>query len=489
MGVNGMSLRFCAILRVLGAIVGLSSLISLPPLLIAVALDEQSASAFLESLLLALSIGMAMWFPVRRASYELRLRDGFFIVTMTWVAASLVTALPFMLAPPHLSFVDAVFESVSGITTTGATVIIGLDALPRSVLFFRQSLNFMGGMGIVILAVAILPMLKIGGNQLFRAESTGPVKDTKLTPRIADTAKALWLVYLALNILCALAYWLAGMNLFDAIGHAMATLATGGFSTHDASFAYWDSTLLDTIGIVFMLLGGINFGLHWYAWRRATLAHYQQDSELRSFLALFAIVALLITASNFLAGAFGSVAQSLRHSAFQTASVLTSTGFTTTGYGGWPGMAPLLLLFVACIGGSSGSTSGGMKVARVVMLLRTGLREVKQLVHPNGQFLVKIGGKRVSESIVITVGGFCTLYVISVCVLTLALAATGLDFAVAFSAIVACINNMGPGIGLVSSNFQSVGDGGIWICTFAMILGRLEVFPILVLVTPHFWRE
>lgn len=489
MGVMATSLRFCAILRVLGAIVGLSSLISLPPLLIAIALDEESAFAFLESLALAMAVGAAMWYPVRHASYELRLRDGFFIVTMTWVAASLVTALPFMLAPPHLHFTDAVFESVSGITTTGATVIVGLDALPRSVLFFRQSLNFMGGMGIVILAVAILPMLRIGGNQLFRAESTGPVKDTKLTPRIADTAKALWLVYLGLNILCALAYWLAGMSLFDAVGHAMATLATGGFSTHDASFAYWDSTLLDTIGIVFMLLGGINFGLHWFAWRRATLAHYQQDSELRAFLGMFVIVTLLITLSNYSGGAFASIEQSLRHSAFQTATVITSTGFTTTGYSGWPGMAPLLLLFVACVGGSSGSTSGGMKVARVVMLLRTGLREVKQLVHPNGQFLVKVGGKRVSESIVITVGGFCTLYVLSLCALTLALAATGLDFAVAFSAIVACINNMGPGIGPVATNFQSVSDTGTWICTFAMILGRLEVFPILVLLTPQFWRE
>lgn len=487
MSIAGLRLR--AIQRILGAIVGLTSLIFLPPLLIAAALREATIAPFIDSFVLVLAIGFALWFPVRRVDYDLRLRDGFFVVTMTWVAVGLVAAIPFMLAPPNLSWPDAIFEAISGITTTGATVITGLDALPRSVLFFRQSLNFIGGMGIVILAVAILPMLRVGGMQLFRAESTGPQKDSKLTPRIADTAKALWMVYAGLNILCALAYWLAGMNLFDAIGHAMATLATGGFSTHDASFGYWDSPLIDTLGILFMLAGGMNFGLHWYAWRRATMAHYALDSELRAFLILFALVSLTIAVANLVGGVFAGFAQSLRHSAFQTASVLTSTGFGTTGFSAWPFMSPLLLLFIACVGGCSGSTSGGVKVARAMMLARTGLREVKQLVHPKGQFLITMGGKRVSESVVISVGGFVTLYVLSLLSLTLAMVATGLDFATAFSAVVACINNMGPGIGEVASTFHSVNDAGVLISSFAMILGRLEILPILVLLSPQFWRE
>lgn len=489
MAVIRVARRFQAIQRILGALVGLTSLISVPPLLIALALAEPSATAFLDSFSLALILGFVLWFPVRHVDYELRLRDGFFIVTMTWVAVGLVTAIPFVLTSPHLSYTDAVFEAVSGITTTGATVIVGLDELPRSVLFFRQSLNFIGGMGIVILAVAILPMLRVGGQQLFRAESTGPQKDSKLTPRIADTAKALWAVYATLNVLCALAYWAAGMSFFDAISHAMATLATGGFSTHDASFGFWNNTLIDTIGIVFMLIGGTSFGLHWYAWRRATVSHYQADSEWRGFLILFAIVVLIITLTNLIGGAFTGFGLSLRHSAFQTASVLTSTGFGTTGYANWPLMSPLLLLFIACVGGCSGSTSGGVKVARAMMLARTGLREVKQLVHPKGQFLITMGGKRVSESVVITVGGFVTLYVLAVCVLTLAMVASGLDFATAFSAVVACINNMGPGIGVVASTFRDVSDPGIWVSTFTMILGRLEILPILVLLSPQFWRE
>jgi len=489
MGVSGLPLRFCAILRILGAIVGLSSLISLPPLVIAVALGESSAAAFFDSLLLALTVGAAMWFPVRRASYDLRLRDGFFIVTMTWVAASLVTALPFMLAPPHLRFVDAVFEAASGLTTTGATVIIGLDALPRSVLFFRQSLNFMGGMGIVILAVAILPMLKVGGMQLFRAESTGPVKDSKLTPRIAETAKALWLVYITLNVLCALAYWLAGMSLFDAIGHALATLATGGFSTHDASFGYWNQPLLDVIATFFMLMGGVNFGLHFYAWKRATTQHYFSDSELRSYLSIAAVASLAVALALWAGSTFAGFLPSLRHAAFQTVSNMTTTGFTTTGFAGWPYFAPLLLIMIGFVGGSSGSTAGGMKVARVVMVARQGLREVKQLVHPKGQFLVKMGGKRVSESIVLSVSGFCTLYILSYLLMTLILTATGVDIITAFSAIAATMNNLGPGLGAVSAHFRDMGDMSVWVCSFAMILGRLEVFTVLVLFSPHFWRE
>jgi trk system potassium uptake protein TrkH len=484
-----LSERSRTLLRIFGAIIGLSAAISLPPLFLAWWWDEPSAMAFLESFLLAGVAGFVLWFPVRNAHYEMRLRDGFLIVSAVWIIAVLVTALPFMLAAPNLSYTDAVFEAASGLTTTGATVIVGIETLPKSVLFYRASLCYFGGMGIVILAVAILPMLRIGGMQLFRAETTGPQKDSKLTPRIADTAKALWLVYTGLVILCALAFWVGGMSFFDAICHAMSTVATGGFGNYDASFGYWNSGLLDSIAIVFMFLGGVNFGLHWYAWRRATLGHYRADAEFTSFLAICVVVSLIIALAVWLGGRFDDPLQALRHATFQVVSNITTTGFVTTGFVDWPGLAPLALVMVGFIGGCAGSTSGGMKVARVQMVVRQGLRELRQLVHPKGQFLVKVGGKRVSESVVISVAGFCTLYILSYLVMTLALAADGVDIVTAFSAVAACINNMGPGLGAVAAHFRDLSDFSIWVCSFAMVLGRLEVFTLLVLLTPQFWRD
>jgi trk system potassium uptake protein len=484
-----MSLRWKAMQRILGAIIAASSLISLPPLMIALALNEATVIAFSDSILLPFFIGLAMWLPVRNVHYDLRLRDGFLITTSIWIIASLITAIPFTLAAPNLSYTDAVFEAASGLTTTGATTIIGLDALPKSMLFYRQSLNFYGGMGIVILAVAILPMLKIGGMQLFRAETTGPQKDSKLTPRIAQTARALWLVYVGLNIICALAYWLAGMSFFDAICHAMSTMASGGFSTHDASFGYWNNPMIEWIAIVFMFLASLSFGLHWYAWRRATLSHYQSDAELRSFFMIILIVSIIITLNVLIGGRFNDVFEAFRHSTFHVVSMISTTGFLTTGFADWPGLAPLLLVMIGFVGGCAGSTSGGIKVARVQMVVRQGLREIKQLVHPKGQFLVTLGGKRVSESVVISVAGFCTLYIISYLVMTLILTATGVDIVTAFTAVAACINNTGPGLGLVTSTFQDLGDLSVWVCSFAMILGRLEIFTVLVLLTPQFWQE
>lgn len=482
-------LRLRAIQRIIGAMLAFSALMLLPPLLLAWWWGEDTLIAFLDGFLLAFIPGLLMWLPVRDVRYELRLRDGFFIVTVLWVVASLVAATPFVLAPPQLSYTDAVFEAVSGLTTTGATTITALDDLPRSVLFYRQSLNYYGGMGIVILAVAILPMLKIGGMQLFRAESTGPQKDSKLTPRIAQTARALWMVYTGLTLLCAIAYWAGGMSLFDAIGHAMATVSTGGFSTHDASFGYWDSPLLNWFCVVFMLLGGVNFGLHWYAWRRATVSHYQSNPEMRSYLVIAAVVSAVVAASVWLGGKFPNALEAIEHATFQTVSNLTSTGFVTTGFVDWPSLAPLLLIMVGFVGGCAGSTAGGIKVARVQMVVRQGLREIKQLVHPKGQFLVKVGGKRVSESVVISVAGFCTFYILSYLLMTLALTALGVDIITAFSAVAACINNMGPGLGLVAAHFADLGDAAVWICSFAMILGRLEIFTVLVLLTPQFWQD
>lgn len=485
----GLSERSRTLLRIFGAIIGLSAMISLPPLLLAWWWNEPSAGAFLETFLLAGIAGLVIWYPVRHAQYEMRLRDGFLIVSAVWIIAVLVTALPFMLTAPSLSYTDAVFEAASGLTTTGATVIVGIEHLPRSVLFYRASLNYFGGMGIVILAVAILPMLRIGGMQLFRAETTGPQKDSKLTPRIADTAKALWLVYTGLVLLCALAYWAGGMSFFDAICHAMSTVATGGFGNYDASFGHWNSPLIDSIAIVFMFLGGLNFGLHWYAWRRATLGHYRADAEFMSFLWICGLASLAIAAMVWIGGRFADPIEALRHATFQVVSNITTTGFVTTGFVDWPGFAPLALMMLGFIGGCAGSTSGGMKVARVQMVVRQGLRELRQLVHPKGQFLVKVGGRRVSESVVISVAGFCTLYILSFLVMTLLLTADGVDIVTAFSAVAATLNNMGPGLGEVASHFRDMSDFSVWVCSFAMVLGRLEVFTLLVLLTPQFWRD
>lgn len=485
-----MSQRFRAIQRILGVIIVLSSMTKLPPALLALAWGEQETpNVFFGSFLVSLLIGVALWVPVRRVNYEMRLRDGFLVVTMTWVFASLVSALPFVHGPPHLSYTDAIFEATSGLTTTGATVITGLDDLPASVLFYRQLLQFLGGMGIVILAVAILPMLKIGGTQLFRAESTGPTKDTKLTPRIAETAKALWAVYFGLTVLCAVSFWFGGMSVFDAVCHAMSTVSTGGFSTYDAAFGVWDSPILEWTAVSFMLLGGVNFGLHFVAWRRASLQVYGTDSELRAFLRIVAGASLLVTLMIWLGGDYAHLGEAFRFATFQVVSSITTTGFAVSGFDQWSGAAPLLVVGVAFIGGCSGSTVGGLKVARVVMVVRQGYREIKQLVHPKAQFLVKMGGRRVSESVVLSVSGFIAIWMLCFVLLMLGMNLSGLDVESSFGAVVATMTNLGPGLGEVSSNFASVNDGAVWLGTLAMVLGRLEVFSLLVLLTPQFWRE
>ena len=483
-----MSQRVRAIQRVLGIIVALSSSSKLPSAVLGWVQNDGTAPAFFSSFLLSAGIGLAMWLPARRVQYQLRLRDGFLVVTLAWFLASLVSALPFMYAPPYLSFTAALFESTSGLTTTGATIIVGLDALPQSVLLYRQVLHFVGGMGIVILSVAILPMLKIGGTQLFRAESTGLSRD-KLTPRIAETAKALWAVYIGLTVLCAAAFWVGGMSLFDAICHAMSTVSTAGFSTHDASFGYWDSPLLDWIAVVFMALGGINFGLHFIAWRRATMGAYYVDSELKTYLRIIVGASLIVTAALWFGGSYDSAGQSLRHATFQVVANLTTTGFATQGFQHWASIAPLLLIGLAFIGGCSGSTASGIKVARLMLVLRQGSREVKQLVHPKGRFLVKMGGRPVSESVVLSVSGFLALYFFCFVVLVLAMNLTGLDILTSFGAAVATLTNLGPGLGDVASNFASVNDGAVWLGIIAMLVGRLEVFSVLVLLTPAFWRH
>lgn len=483
-------MQLLVIQRILGLLLMVFSLTMLPPVGVSLWYADHTALAFIEAFALTLTIGMLCWLPARAQRKELRLRDGFMVVVMFWTALSMVSALPFMLAEhPHMSFTDAVFESVSGFTTTGATVIVGLDQLPQAILYYRQQLQFLGGMGIVVLAVAIFPMLGIGGMQLYRAETPGPMKDNKLTPRITETARALWYIYLGLTVACALAYWLAGMSLFDAIGHSFATVSTGGFSTHDASLGHFHNLTIEIIAMLFMLLGGINFAMHFMAWRLRDLGQYWRDAESRGFLYIVAAIILITTAALMLTRQYPNLWDALRYGAFQVITMITSTGFLTADFSSWPLFLPVLLIAIGFIGGCAGSTAGGMKVVRILLLHKQGMREIMRLIHPNAIITVKIGERSLPERVVEAVWGFSVLYIVSFVLLALALMSTGLDAVTAFSGVATCLNLGGPGLGAVRMNFTAVNDFGIWLLSFAMLLGRLEVFTLLVLLTPAFWKK
>jgi trk system potassium uptake protein TrkH len=462
----------------------------LPPVLVSLLYQDGQAQAFLAGMSAVILLGFLLWLPVRRFKQEMRMRDGFLLVTLFWVVLGLAGAMPLVLSThPTLSTTDAIFESFSGLTTTGATVITGLDNLPASILFYRQQLQWLGGMGIIVLAVAILPMLGIGGMQLYRAETPGPLKDNKLTPRITETAKALWYIYLTLTIACALCYWLAGMSGFDAIGHSFSTIAIGGFSTHDQSMGHFQSSTIEMIAVVFMLLAGMNFALHFMAWRSMSLSPYRYDSEVKTYLGVLALVTTVTVTYLHYRHTFESFSDALYAGLFQAVSIGTTTGFTTTEYFAWPGFLPVMLLFVSFIGGCAGSTGGGMKVIRFLLLVKQGHRETIRLIHPNAQIPVKVGNKPMPDRVVNAIWGFFAAYVGSFVVIMLFLMATGLDQITAFSAVAACMNNLGPGLGGVGSNYVDINDPAKWVLSFAMMLGRLEVFTLLILFTRAFWRR
>lgn len=482
-------MKFASIQRVVGALVAWSSLMMLPPAAVGALYRDGTTSMFLISSAVLLIIGGLIYLPVRHASRDLRLRDGFLIVVACWLSLALVGALPFvLLEDPRLTYVDAFFESMSGLTTTGATIITRINDLPRGILFYRQQLQWLGGMGIIVLAVAILPMLRIGGMQLYRAETPGPLKDTKLTPRITETAKALWLIYLSITVLCTISYWLGGMQMFDAIGHAFSTVAIGGFSTHDQSLAYFDNPTLEIIAIIFMFVAGMNFALHFSAWRKASAQPYFQDSELRAYALIILIFSILATAVLMFEGIYDGAFESARYGVFQVVSALTTTGFTSTDFYLWPGFLPVLLIFLAFIGGCAGSTAGGMKVIRVVLLYRQSVREIRRLVHPHAVLPVKFGGRTAAPNVLEAVMGFFFLFIASTVLMTLILLATGLDLVTAFSAVAACITNLGPGLGEVGRSYATLNDPAKVILSFAMLAGRLEIYTLLVLLTPAFWR-
>lgn len=483
-------MRFVVVQRILGILMMLFSLTMLPPILVSLLFRDGALLAFFAGFCGIFIVGALCWYPVRREKRELRLRDGFMIVVMFWTVLGLLGAVPLMLAEhPDISVTDAVFESISGLTTTGATVIVGLDALPKSILFYRQQLQWLGGMGIIVLAVAVLPMLGIGGMQLYRAETPGPMKNSKLTPRITETAKALWFIYLGLTVACTLSYWIAGMDMFDALAHAFSTIAIGGFSTHDASIGFFDSVLVEAVAVVFLLLSGINFALHFIVVRRRDIRIYLRDTESLFYIGVLISVSVLAVLVLHSAGTYSDWGRAISRGVFQAVSIGTTAGFTTADYSQWPGFVAILLLFTSFIGGCAGSTGGGIKVIRFLLLIKQGMREIKRLIHPSAEIPVRVGGKTIEPRVVDAVWGFFALYVGCFVLMYLALALTGLDLMTSFSAVAACINNLGPGLSAVASNYAGLNDPAKWILCFAMLLGRLEIFTLLVLFSAAYWRK
>jgi trk system potassium uptake protein TrkH len=483
-------MRLAVVQRILGMLMMLFSITMLPPVAISIYFNDGAIHAFEQAFGITLLIGFLIWFPVRRHIEDLRLRDGFLIVAAFWIGLGSVGALPFLfMEAPALSFTDAMFEAMSGLTTTGATILTGLDYMPQSLLFYRQQLQWFGGMGIIVLAVAILPMLGVGGMQLYRAEMAGPVKDSKLTPRITETAKALWYIYLGLTIACGAAYYYAGMNAFDAICHAFSTVAIGGFSTHDASIGYFASPLINSIAIVFMFIAGINFSLHFLAWRGKSLLGYLGDSEFRTYARGMAGLSVVVIAYLYFVGEYATFGETISEGLFQVVSIATTTGFTTAEFAAWPGALPVMLIFASFVGGCAGSTGGGMKVMRVLLLYRQGVREIRRLVHPNAEIPVKLGGQTVPPRVIDSVWGFFAVYVVVFVVMMVIMLIDGVDQVTAFSAVAASLNNLGPGLGDVANGFASLSDLSKWVCVAAMLLGRLEIFTLLVLVSRTFWQN
>jgi trk system potassium uptake protein TrkH len=437
------------------------------------------------------SAGVLMWLLTRGYKGELSVRHGYLLVIGMWTAMPAVATLPLLMVLDNLSFTHAYFETMSGITTTGATVLTGLDYLPPAINIWRHELNWLGGLGIIVLAVAILPLLGVGGRQLYKAETPGPMKDSALTPRITETARNLWLVYFGITVMCILSLKAVGMNWLDAICHAFAAMGLGGFSTHDASIGYFNSSAIEFVLMVFMLLAAMNFATHFLAWREKSLKQYLRDPEAIATVTL--ILASCVGLALFLwwKGTYTNFWTALRYASFNLVSLATDCGFDNADFNRWPIFAPMWMLFLSCICASSGSTGGGIKMIRTLILFRQAGREFVKLLHPAAVNPMKIGGQVVPNNIVFSVLGFIFLYFMTVATLTFALMASGMDFISAFSAIIACINNAGPGLGQVgpAGNYAGLTDFQAWVCTFAMLIGRLEIFTLLIIFTPHFWRR
>ncbi|HIM54833.1 MAG TPA: potassium transporter [Gammaproteobacteria bacterium] len=481
-------MQFSIVFKTIGLLLMVFSLTQLPPLLVDFIYQQNEAQSFITAFLLTLFSGFILWVPFRNTKKDFRIREGVLVVVSFWFVLSLFATIPFLLSESlRMSFSDAFFESMSGLTTTGATVLAGLDDLPKAILYYRQQLQWLGGMGIIVLAVAILPMLGVGGMELYHAESSGISKE-RLTPKLTQTAKALWKIYISFTIICALGYYLAGMDAFDAIGHSYSTVAIGGFSTHDASIGYFNSSAIESVAIVFMFLAGINFSLHFFVWQKKNAFNYSQDSEFKMYLFILFSTAVVVGAYLFDSGYYPSVSESARQALFQTVSIATTTGFASTDYSQWPFILPMLLIFASFIGACAGSTGGGIKVVRVLLMFKLAMKEIKKFIHPNAHISIKLNQRSVAEKTLVSVWGFFSLYVIAFIIILIALMFTGLDQITAFSATAASINNLGPGLGDVAANYGGISDSAKWILSFSMLLGRLEILTLMALLHKAFWR-
>jgi trk/ktr system potassium uptake protein len=483
--------RFFAVANVLGKMILAFGFTMLLPLCLSLWINDGAQSAFNEAILVATGAGLILWLATRRYRREMQVRDGFLLVVLVWSVLPAFAMLPLLIYLPELSLSMAYFEAVSGLTATGGTVLTGLDTLPTSINLWRGQTVWLGGMGLIVLAVAILPLLGVGGRQILKAETPGPMKENKLTPRIAETAKGLWLVYVSLTLACAIAYKLAGMHWFDAVMHAFTTLGLGGFSSHDASYGYWNSPLIEMVAIIFMLIAGINFATHFLVWRAKSLFSYCRDPEAGLFILILLTSCLGLAFYLWYVDVYTDPIAALRYASFNIVSIATTTGYSNTDYSLWPIFVPLLMLFLSGFCTSSGSTGGGIKMIRARILYQQLFREMNTIMHPKAISPVKLGGSVVSNKIIFAVLVFLFIYATSIVMMTLVLTLSGLDIVTAFSAAVACINNLGPGLGQIgpATTYASLTDFQTWVCSFAMLLGRLEFFTLLVIFTPAFWRK
>lgn len=483
--------RLLTLIRVFGAMLLVYSVADLLPILCSLIYRDGTLALFVHDMAMTAFSGLVFYLIGRPFERELKTKDGFLVVVMAWTGMAAFSTYPLMAAIPALSFTDAYFETMSGLSTTGATVLTGLDQLPPSVNLWRHELNWLGGMGIIVLAVAILPVLGVGGRQMFMAETPGPMKDSKLTPRITETAKNLWLVYAGITAACVIALKLAGMTWFDAVCHAFSAMSLGGFSTHDASVGYFNSPAIEFVLIVFMLIAGMNFATHFLALHARNLSPYRHDIEAVPFVVLVLGSCVGITWYLWNQGTYLDFWTALRHTSFNLVSMATDCGFASVDFNQWPVFAPLWMLFLSCICVSTGSTGGGIKLMRTLILIKQSQLQMFLLTHPVAVNPLKVGRMVIPENIILSVLGFIFVYFMSIVILTLLLVISGLDFVSAFSAIVACINNAGPGLNTVgpATNYASLSDFQTWICTLSMFLGRIEVFTALIILTPAFWRK
>ena len=464
----------------------------LVPLLWALGNDELfEARVWGLGLVLTLLVGWMMQWVLRHHRRELQPRDGFLLVTMVWVMLPAVAAVPLLWTVPRIEWTGAYFEAMSALTATGATVLSNLDRLPVSVNIWRCFLQYVGGLGIILLVVAVLPLLGLGGMQLYRAETPGPLKDDKLTPRIAETARGLWTVYFSMSLLCFVAFRVAGMSWADAFMHMCGTMGLGGFSSHDSGFAYWNSPLIEGVAVVFMTLAGISFARYFVVWRSRSLAVLGRDAEVLAYLLVILIGIALVSVVLAVHGTYTDYPSSLRAAAFHVVSLATTTGFASADYSLWPPFAPVLMIFLGCFVSCAGSAGGGIKMVRMILLLKQARRELVRIIHPRVVNPVTLGGAAVPQSVLAAVLAYMLIYGASIIGLTLLLLLSGLDLVTAFSAVVGCVNNIGPGLGAVgpSGTFGILNDFQLWVCTFAMLIGRLELLSVLVLFTPQFWRK